>query len=67
MGRCKWWSKERGYGFITGDDGIDIFCHYREIVKSDSEEKVDLIEGQRVEFESRDTPKGTAAAQIVRL
>jgi cold shock protein len=64
QGKCKWWSTDRGYGFISGNDGKEYFAHYKEIV---GEGRKDLQEGQTVEFEPREYPKGPAAGLIVRL
>lgn len=66
-GKCKWWSNERGYGFITCEDGSQTFCHYKDIIKEQGEGKVDLTEGQAVEFEVESNPKGPAAKFIKRL
>lgn len=66
-GVCKWWSSTRAYGFITAEDGAEIFCHYKEIIKNPGEARVDLEEGQPLEFEVENTFKGPAAKQIKRL
>lgn len=66
-GKIKWWSETRGYGFITCEDGGEVFCHYKEIIKLPGEVKVDLIEGQEVKFDIENNPKGPAAKRIVRL
>lgn len=67
LGKVKWWSSTRAYGFISCEDGSEVFCHYKEIQKMPGEERVDLIEGQAVEFEVEQNPKGPAAKKIVRL
>jgi cold shock protein len=61
-GVVKWFSPEKGYGFITPDDGgKDLFCHFSEIVGSGYR---NLEEGQRVSFEAQEGPKGPQAASI---
>jgi cold shock protein len=62
-GIVKWFSQEKGYGFITPDDGSrDHFVHYSEIQGSGFR---NLVEGQRVSFESQEGSKGPQAAQVV--
>lgn len=60
-GTVKWFSSEKGYGFIARPDGDDVFVHYTAI-------QVDgyrtLAEGQAVEFEIADGPKGPQAANV---
>jgi len=58
-GKVKWFSKERRYGFITQEDGKDIFFHQNEVVN-----KMVLEEGQEVEFEVARGPKGPYAVNI---
>ena len=61
-GTVKWFSNTRGFGFITMEDGTDIFVHYSGIV---SEEKFKSItEGQTVEFEIADCEKGKQAINV---
>ena len=61
-GSVKWFSDEKGFGFITPDDqSKDLFVHHSEIVGSGFKE---LIEGQRVEFESETGPKGLQAKSV---
>jgi CspA family cold shock protein len=61
-GVVKWFSAEKGYGFITPDDGgRDLFVHYSEIQGSGYR---NLEEGQRVAFESQEGPKGPQAVQV---
>ena len=47
-GTVKWFNKEKGFGFITGEDGKDVFAHFSQIQKEGFKE---LFEGQEVEFE----------------
>jgi cold shock protein len=64
-GVVKWFSAEKGYGFITPDDGgRDLFVHYSEIQGSGYR---NLEEGQRVGFESQEGPKGPQAVQVTVL
>lgn len=61
-GVVKWFSAEKGYGFITPDDGgKDLFVHFSEIQTSGYRS---LDEGQRVSFESQEGPKGPQAANV---
>ena len=58
-GTVKWFNNNKGYGFITSEDGTDVFVHYTGIV-SDKKFKA-LTEGDIVEFEVRDVEKGKQA------
>jgi CspA family cold shock protein len=58
QGTVKWFNNEKGYGFIAVDDGQDVFVHYSAI-QSDGYKSLD--EGQRVEFEVAQGPKGPQA------
>ncbi|HIT74754.1 MAG TPA: cold-shock protein [Candidatus Avipropionibacterium avicola] len=61
-GTVKWFNAEKGYGFITPDDGgKDLFAHFTEIVGNGFRT---LDEGQQVEFEVTEGQKGLQAAQI---
>lgn len=61
-GRVKWFSQEKGYGFIEdADGGEDLFVHYSEIV---GEGFRTLEEGAEVEFEIVEGPKGKQASQV---
>ena len=60
-GKVKWFNSEKGFGFITGDNGQDYFVHYRSIV-GDGFRTLD--EGQAVEFEIQETDKGSQAVNV---
>jgi CspA family cold shock protein len=62
-GTVKWFSNDKGYGFITPDEGgKDIFVHHTGIAGSGFKS---LTEGARVEFEVREGKKGLEAANVV--
>ena len=60
-GTVKWFSNEKGYGFIARPDGDDVFVHFSAIV---GEGYRTLSEGQQVEFEITDGPKGPQASNV---
>ena len=63
-GRVKWFSNQKGYGFITTDSGEDVFIHYSAIAGVGFKS---LDEGEEVEFEVVQGPKGYQAENVVRL
>ena len=60
-GTVKWFNESKGYGFITAEDGTDVFAHYSAI-QGDGFKT--LAEGQRVRFEVEETPKGPKAKNV---
>ena len=61
-GTVKWFNAEKGYGFITSDEGKDIFVHYSAI-QADGFRS--LEEGQKVSFEIVESDRGQQAASVV--
>lgn len=64
-GICKWFNNEKGYGFLTGEDGKDVFVHYTAIVSD--EERKSLYEGDKVAFEVVDCERGVQAANVQKV
>lgn len=60
-GKVKWFNTRKGFGFIEKEDGSDIFVHMNDI-----EEGVNLNEGDEVEFEPADSPKGPKATKVTK-
>jgi cold shock protein len=69
-GKMKWWASQKGYGFVVAEDGpngtpmTEVFVHYKEIL---GDGRKDLLEGQRIEFNVRHTPKGPRATDVKAL
>jgi CspA family cold shock protein len=63
-GRVKWFNDTKGFGFITKDTGEDVFVHYSAI---DGTGFRTLIEGQPVEFEIKEGPKGLQASNVIKV
>ncbi|CAI2718620.1 cold-shock protein [Nitrospina watsonii] len=61
IGKVKWFSNKKGYGFIQSEEGKDIFVHYSAIQE---EGYRSLTQGQDVEFEISDGPKGPQASNV---
>ena len=63
LGRVKWFSAEKGYGFIEREDGSDVFVHFSAI---QDEGFKSLSEGQNVTFDIVDGNRGPQAANVVK-
>jgi CspA family cold shock protein len=63
-GKVKWFNDAKGYGFIERPDGDDVFVHYTAIAGTGFRS---LSEGQEVEFEVVDGPKGKQAANVSKV
>ncbi len=63
-GTVKWFNNQKGYGFITPESGDDVFVHHSAI---QSEGYKSLDEGQQVEFEIQEGPKGPQAINVVKI
>ena len=63
-GTVKWFNDQKGYGFITPENGNDVFVHHSAI---QGEGYKSLDEGQQVEFNIEQGPKGEQATNVVKL
>ena len=63
-GTIKWFSRKKGYGFISQDDGSDIFVHYSAINMQGFKS---LQEGDRVQFEVEEDNRGPKAKNVLKL
>lgn len=63
-GKVKWFSNQKGYGFITPESGKDVFVHHTAI---QGEGYKTLEEGQEVEFEVTQGPKGEQAVNVTKI
>ena len=64
QGKVKWFNAEKGYGFIEGQDGKDVFVHFSAI-EQDGFKTLDEV--QEVEFEVVEGARGPQAANVVKL
>jgi len=60
-GKVKWFDDKKGYGFITAEDGKDVFVHHSGI---ESEGSKSLNQGDKVEFDVTRGPKGLQAVKV---
>lgn len=60
-GTVKWFDERKGYGFITSENGTDVFVHFSAIQEPGFKT---LNEGQRVKFEVTEGPRGQQAANV---
>ncbi|GBD81471.1 cold shock protein [Tetragenococcus halophilus subsp. halophilus] len=62
-GTVKWFNAEKGYGFITGEDGNDVFVHFSTIQEEGFKT---LEEGQTVNFDIEEGQRGPQATNVVK-
>ena len=64
QGTVKWFNDSKGFGFIAGDDGSEVFVHHTSI---QGEGFKSLAEGDKVSFDTEKSPKGPRAINVVKL
>lgn len=64
QGKVKWFNESKGFGFITSEDGSDVFVHYSSIEGNGFKT---LAEGDSVSFEVEKGPKGPKAIHVVKI
>jgi CspA family cold shock protein len=62
-GTVKWFNDSKGFGFITAEDGSDVFVHHTSIVGNGFKS---LAEGEKVTFDVEKGPKGPKAVNVVK-
>jgi CspA family cold shock protein len=61
-GKVKWFDAKKGYGFLVGDDGSDVFIHYSDILTDQSYKTLD--KGVSIEYDLIEDQKGKKAANV---
>jgi CspA family cold shock protein len=64
QGTVKWFNESKGFGFITGEDGTDVFVHHTSIQGSGFKT---LAEGEKVSFDIEKGEKGPKAINVIKL
>ena len=64
QGTVKWFNDRKGFGFITAEDGTDVFVHHTSIKGNGFKT---LAEGDKVSFDIEEGPKGPKAINVVKL
>lgn len=64
QGTVKWFNDSKGFGFITSEDGSDVFVHHTSIQGNGFKS---LAEGEKVSFDIEKGPKGPKAVNVVKL
>ena len=64
QGKVKWFNESKGFGFITAEDGTDVFVHHTAIQGNGFKT---LAEGEKVSFDIEKGPKGPKAVNVVKL
>ncbi len=64
QGTVKWFNNEKGYGFISRDSGEDVFVHFKSIV---GEGYKTLNDGDKVQFDVQEGPKGLQAVNVSKV
>ena len=62
-GTVKWFNESKGFGFIAGEDGSDVFVHYSSIQSNGYKS---LAEGDTVSFDTENGPKGPKAINVLK-
>lgn len=65
QGTVKWFNEEKGYGFISMEDGDDVFVHYSSIKEEGKRKNLD--QGQEVKFDIVNGEKGLQASNVQKL
>lgn len=63
-GKVKWFKNDKGYGFITGEDGKDYFMHYTALEGVVSQDDRENLQDKKVTFSLKDTDRGPQAIDV---